>query len=114
MEESISHEILEQVQGLEHSADEPTSNVRPDSRRAVAAGVSVLLALAEHLATRSEACGIARDRVLIPEVRVSDVAGAVAGLRNQVLEVTATACEAGAKQLTSAQKAMRSKVTDRI
>jgi hypothetical protein len=89
---------------------------RPDSEGVAAtatkAGVSMLLALAAQLSADRRDSGIARDRVLIPEVRVSDVTNAVAGLRPRILGAVANTCGAGARRLNTAQQAIRSRIVD--
>jgi len=89
---------------------------RPDSEGVAAtatkAGVSMLLALAERLSADRRDNRIARDRVLIPEVRVSDVTNAVAGLRPWMLVTMANMCGAGVRRLNTVQDAIRSRIVD--
>jgi hypothetical protein len=61
-------------------------------------------------ASRKERMTVARDRVIVPEVKVGDVIDAVEGLRPRILVAIAGACGSAADRLRAAQSAIRSKV----
>lgn len=72
---------------------------------------TVLTVVAESAkANRPRPNIVARDRVLVPEIRVGDVLEVVETLRPRLLGAAAGICGAGASRLTAAQSAIRSSI----
>lgn len=107
--------VSESSTGDESAELEVFDDVRTDGR-----DIAVLLselcavvasAVAEGAGTaRSRSVVLARDRVLIPEIRVGQLIDIVDGLRPKMLGAAADACGMGASRLASLQRSIASRV----
>lgn len=94
---------------------EVLDQVLPDRKETAALVAEMLAAVLAVVAdgaapNRLKSKTIARDRVLVPEIRVGHVLDAVESLRPRLLGAAAGMCGAGADRLKSVQGAIRSKI----
>ena len=86
---------------------------RPEKAEVAAAFAALLLQLSSSINARRGRERIARNRVLIPEVRVGDVLDAAGSVRPRLLAVAAGLCGKGAERLNAAQVTLRSRANGR-